>query len=95
MKYKTKQLLKMSQDEIFELCDGNCDTKRCLFKKSLRECRQDGFCISQTYEFLDGWIKDDEQEIKALEFDIKNIKERIEKYKKWKGKFEDELRKNK
>lgn len=91
----TKQLLKMSQDDIEHLCNGNCETNQCPFKKSLRECREDGFCIKQTYHSIDRWIKEDKREIEDLENRIKKevkiIKNRIKKYKQWKKKIEKEL----
>lgn len=91
MKYTTKQLLEMSYDELNKLCGGNCETKYCPFKPSLRELREDGFCVQTTYEAINGWICEDEGEIKSLESDIKYLKKRIETYKKWKKKIEKEL----
>ena len=91
----TKELLSMKQENIERLCNGNCETKDCLFKSSLRKCREDGFCIKQTYHSIDRWIREDKCEIEVLENKIKNevkiIKDRIKKYKQWKNKIEKEL----
>lgn len=91
MKYSTKELLNMNLIDIIDICHGNCETKNCLFKKSLREFREDGFCISQTYKFIDGWIEEDESQIKSLEIKKDTIKKRIKKYKNWKKKIEKEI----
>ena len=87
----TKELLSMKQEDIDNLCGGNCETKHCLFKSSLRYCRQDGCCIKETYQFIDSWIYDNKHEIEDLENEIKIIKNRIKKYKQWKKKIEKEL----
>ena len=86
----TKQLLEMNQNDIEEICNGACETNQCPFKKSLRECREDGFCIKQTYHNIDRWIEEDEDDIQDLKDDIRIIRERIAKYKRWKKKIENE-----
>jgi len=91
MKYSTKELLNMELSEICNKCQGECETNKCLFKKSLRECREDGFCIKESYKFIDEWIKEDESVIESLEIEKEIIKERIEKYKNWKKKLEKEI----
>ncbi len=91
MKYTTKQLLEMSYDELTEICNGNCETKYCPFKLSLRELREDGFCVKTTYEAINYWICEDERDIKSLENNIKDLKERIARYNNWKKKIEKEL----
>ena len=87
----TKQLLEMNQNDIEEICNGACETDQCPFKKSLRECREDGFCIARTYKNIDRWIEEDERDIQDLKDDIRIIKERISKYKRWKKKINKEL----
>jgi len=90
----TKELLSMNQNDIEEICNGSCGTNQCPFKKSLRECREDGFCIKQTYHNIDRWIKEDERDIQDLKDDIKIIRQRINKYKRWKRNIENEICKN-
>ena len=87
----TKQLFKMNQDDITEICNGACGTSQCPFKKSLRGCREDGFCIKQTYHNIDKWILNDEYDIKNLKDDIKIIRQRIMKYRRWRKKINKEL----
>ena len=87
----TKELLSMKQEDIDYLCGGNCGTKHCLFKSSLRKCREDGFCIKQTYHNIERWIQEDKRKIEDLENEIRIIKNRIKKYKQWKKKIEKEL----
>ena len=87
----TKELLSMKQEDIDYLCGGNCETKKCLFKSSLRKCREDGFCIKQTYHNIERWIQEDKRKIEDLENEIRIIKGRIKKYKQWKKEIEKEL----
>lgn len=89
----TKELLSMKQEDIDCLCNGNCETNQCPFKKSLRKCREDGFCIKQTYHNIDRWIREDQCEIEVLKNEVRIIKDRIKKYKQWKKKIEKELEK--
>lgn len=86
----TKQLLEMNQDDIEKICNISCETNQCPFKQSLRECREDGFCIKQTYHNIDRWIEEDEWYIQDLKDKIEVVKERIAKYKRWKRKIEKE-----
>ena len=85
----TKQLLKMNQNDIEEICNGACETDQCPFNKSLRTCREDGFCIKQTYRNIDRWISEDEDYIQNLKNKIRITKERIAKYKRWKKKIDN------
>jgi len=87
----TKELLNMNQEDIDYICNGQCETNQCLFKKSLRYCREDGYCIKQTYKNINRWIEEDEEDIQNLKDDIRIVKERIAKYKLWKKKIEKEL----
>ena len=89
----TKELLEMNQNDIDEICNGACGTNQCPFKKSLRECREDGFCIKQTYKNINRWIEEDEENIQNLKDTISLIRKRIAKYKCWKGKLENEIHK--
>ena len=89
----TKELLEMNQNDIDEICNGACGTNQCPFKKSLRECREDGFCIKQTYKNINRWIEEDEENIQNLKDTISLIRKRIANYKRWKGKLENEIHK--
>ena len=82
----------MSQEKIYALCDGQCGTKKCLFKKSLWPCREDGFCIARTYHNLNDWIEEDEGHLRSIAIDAEVIKNRIKAYKQWKRKIENEIR---
>lgn len=87
-KYTTEELLAMDDDYIYEnICNYQCDKKICPFKKSLRDCREDGFCINRSYKAIDKWIKEDEEIISDLEIQLSKVKNRISKYNKWKKKF--------
>ena len=94
MKYSTAEILNMCDEDIDNLCQGDCGTKNCLFKKFLRKYRENGFCIKQTYLNLDGWIKQDQDEIQEYLYEIKRIKARIKKYKKFKRIMEKEVNNN-
>lgn len=85
---KTSEILKLSQEEIFAHCGHYCETKRCLFKKSLWKYREDGFCLKDCYEFADEWIEEENFKIKFLQYAIKFHKGMIKKYKKMKEKIE-------
>lgn len=91
MKYTTKELFNMTDAEIIDICKEKCETSKCPFKPSLRKCREDGFCIVSTYEMIDNWIEYDEGKIELLEDEIKELKEGIQRYKKWKKVLEKEL----
>lgn len=82
MKYSTKEILEMPLEDIYSKCSGQCETKNCLFKKSLWQFREDGFCIKETLKNIDKWLKKDEETIEDLEDKIKIVKDRIKKYKK-------------
>lgn len=93
MKYTTKELFNMTNEELYKICSGQCETKKCPFKPSLRKYREDGFCVVATYEYIDGWISEDEGKIEYLKDDIKELEEGIQRYKQWKKIFEKELEK--
>ncbi len=92
MKYTTEELLSMTEEDILANCNGMCVTGPCLFKKKLRECREDGFCVARSYQLIDRWIEEDKAEINSLETEIDIIKSRIKKYKKWKNKIEKDIK---
>lgn len=74
MKYTTKELFEMKQKEIDSICKYQCETKRCLFKKSLWKYRFDGYCIKDTIQVA-------ERDITNLESGILYAKKRINDYK--------------
>ncbi len=74
MKYTTKELMSMTQEEIHEICDGQCETKRCLFKKSLWKYLFDGYCLRDT-------IQRAKIDIVYIESDILVAKKQIREYK--------------
>lgn len=94
MKYTTKQLLSMTKQQLMNICYGCCDG--CPFKKSVRVIGEDeGFCVHDIYKkgFLDKWIKEDLDEIEGYLIDIKEVKQRIKKYEKFKRRLEKEMNK--
>lgn len=98
MKYTTKELLNMTDDEIIDICNNKCETSKCPFKPSLRKCRENVCCVVTTYKMIDkwisevdNWISEDEGEIERLKDEIKEFEECIKKYKQWKKVFEKEL----
>ena len=95
MKYTTKELFNMTNEELNKICKNQCETKKCPFKPSFRKYREDGFCIKDTYHCIDGWISEDEDNIKYLKDEIKNLEKRIQRYKTWKKVFEKELENDK
>ena len=92
MKYTTKELFNMTNEELYKICKSQCETKKCPFKPSLRKCREDGFCVKDTYHYLDGWISEDGGKIEHLKDEIKELEDGIQRYKKWKKVFEKELK---
>jgi len=94
MKYKTKELLEMPSEKLLSICRGNCETSNCPFKPSLRKCREDGFCIKDTYNYTDSWIEEDETKIKKLEFYVDKLKNRVEDYKHFKKLIDNDLKKS-
>lgn len=91
MKYKTKELLEMSLQELEKICDFECETKKCPFKPSLRTLREDGLCVKDTYKCIDKWIKQDTSEIEYYKSRITLLKTRIKRYKKYKNIIDKEL----
>lgn len=91
MKYSTKELMKMGFKKVWNICNGDCDTSKCPFKKILQRYREDSFCIIETNKYVDAWIKSDEVEIKDCQHRLKRAKDRIKRYKKFKQLLEEEL----
>ena len=91
MKYTTKELLDMDEKDIVKICHCRCETSKCLFKPTLRELREDGFCINTTYRCLERWINEDLGKIEMMEDEIETLKEEINQYKRWKKILDKEL----
>lgn len=91
MKYTTKELFEKPQEEIDSICGGRCGTDRCLFKKSLRKYRVDGFCLKDTISLTKKDITYTESGIHYAEKRINDLKNRIEFDKERIKAFEKEL----
>lgn len=84
MKYTTKELMSMPQEEIDSICKCQCETKHCLFKKSLWKYRVDGFCLTDTIliakdniDHLTSELYDYKERINDCKEDIKFNEKRI------------------
>ena len=92
-KYTTKQLMNMCQDTIDAICNVKCDSKKCLFKKSLRKYRIDGYCLKDIPEVVKRFIIEVEEDIKTHQEKIKELKEEKRFYQNAIKAFEKEMEK--
>lgn len=87
-----KQIMRLRLKTIIKKCNGNCESTDCLFPQHLWEYREDGFCIKECLQFVDGWINEDKSEIEESESRIQKLEKRIKLYQEFKEKMENELK---